>query len=648
MPTVFRCCLLLVLCSAAANGQPAKDSLLHLIRTLPEDTAKMDVYFSYGELLENTHLDSASWYYEKALEIAGRHNHVKGRIKYNSYHSYVLTMRGKLDEAARVNKESLKLAREHGLELETAKSLTNLGNSHNLRGELDTAVQYYMEAAALFDKLNNRRFLHILYMNIGVAFESLEQHERAIEYLKKSAAQSKLANDSITMMRAFINMGSSLNALDRFDSAVHYLEVALSFTKRYELTYEQHSALINLANSFAQKKRNEEAFDAFQEALELARMMEIPSGMATAMNGMAMVLYDQRHFQRADYYAMEAIRLSEDVESGIFADLRQQYKLLADIKANLGQTKQAFEYLRKYVSLSDSLVGQDVKRMTADLERKYLVAQKDKDIAEKELAIQQAESQVQKKNTQLLLVVGGLLFTLATLFLLYRYFRQRQRLQQEQLRSLQQEQEMIRLRSNLEGQQEERIRIAKEIHDDIGSGLTALVFLTSSLSNGQNLPGSTEKITSIARQLVGQMNEIVWSLNSDQDSLEDLVIYIRHSVSEMLDTVGMGYTFRIPETLPPVRVTGVQRRHIFLAVKEAVHNAIKHARASQVTIDMMFSDEVLTISVEDNGQGIKGDMASGNGLRNMQYRMKQVGGEWKLVSAHPVKLELAVPLAESV
>lgn len=619
---------------------------MQLINTMPEDTAKMDVYFSFGEWIEHESLDSASYYYDKAGEIADKFNHIKGKIKFISYHSYTLNLQGKLDEAYRWNREALRLAQENQLDLETAKALTNLANTHNLKGELDTAVQYYVQAAELFNKINNTRHLHILYMNIGVAFDALQQYERAVEYQKKSIAFSRAANDSLTLIRAMINMGSSMNSLHMYDSAMIYLNNAMTFTKRSGYAGETHNALLNYANSLAQLKRNNEALDKFHEALALAKKLDYPSGIANSMNGIAMVLFGQRKYQEADTYASEAIRISEGAD-GVFTDLRQQYKLLADIKANLGQTNEGYKYLRKYVTLNDSLSGLDVKRITADLDRKYQVAQKDKAIVEQQLKLQQANANMQRKNAQLTSVVLGLVFTLIILLLLYRFFRQRQRLQQQQVHSLLQEQEVIRLRSNLEGQQEERMRIAKEIHDDIGSGLTSLVFLTSSLPEAPDRNGAAKRITAIARQLVGQMNVIVWSLSNDQDSLEDLVIYIRHSISEMLETVDLEYEFRIPAAIPSVRVAGAQRRHIFLVIKEAVHNIIKHAEATKVVVSMSFDDSIL-ITIEDNGKGISGEKTTGNGLKNMQYRMQQVGGEWKLVSIEPVKIQLTVPLAESV
>src|SRR5690606_37158922 len=111
MSLIFRYCFTLTFLVSNVFAQNKKDSLLYLIQTMPEDTAKMEVYFNFGLLMEHENLDSASYYYDKAEKISNRYNHVKGKIKYISYQSYILNMQGKLDEAYRWNKEALQLAR---------------------------------------------------------------------------------------------------------------------------------------------------------------------------------------------------------------------------------------------------------------------------------------------------------------------------------------------------------------------------------------------------------------------------------------------------------------------------------------------------------------------------------------------------------
>ncbi len=623
--------------STAAFAQPpqSKDSLLHLIKTLPEDTAKLEVYYQYAFLLEDVNLDSAIGYYKKMEALSKKHNHVKGQLRYASGYSYVLNMQGKFDEGLTVNKEALRLAQEHHLERDMAIIHNNMANNFSFQGQYDSAIVHYLESATRFEKLKiHANYLPTIYQNIGEAFDGTEQHEKAVEYNLKAIRYAQQVNDSVTLITASVGIGNLLITLAMPDSALLYFQKAQQISQQIKNSRGLQIALTGIGNVYSRKSHKlPEALAAFKEAHSIAQKMNSVYDMAVALKGMADVLNKHKRFAEAEKYALEALAIQES--SGNVVQLRELCVLLAAIYSGEGRYKQAYEYLGRHIVLTDSLVNDNVRKQTAELERKYQTAQKDKELAQKELRIQRAEDEVSRKHSQLLLVVGGLAFVLVVLFMLYRFYRQRQH-------AMQQQQEVIRLRSNLEGQQQERVRIAKEIHDDIGSGLTSLVFLTNSLFADEG--NKKKKITDTAQQLVNQMNEIIWSLNSEQDTLEDFVIYTRHSISEMLDTAGIKYEFKIPTVTPQYQLTGAQRRHIFLVIKEAVHNSIKHASATCVTITMSFIDN-LFISIEDNGNGISGDKTKGNGLKNMQYRIEQVGGDWKLSSTKPVKIELTVPLA---
>jgi signal transduction histidine kinase len=141
------------------------------------------------------------------------------------------------------------------------------------------------------------------------------------------------------------------------------------------------------------------------------------------------------------------------------------------------------------------------------------------------------------------------------------------------------------------------------------------------------------------------MNEIIWSMNREYDTLEDLVAYIRHNTSEMLENTSMDYDIQVPENIPAVTLSGKARRNIYLVVKEALHNALKHARASFVSIDIKVNGH-LQITVHDNGCGIttRSGRRFGNGLQNMRARMDTIGGTLDIRSDQGTTVQLIVPL----
>lgn len=194
----------------------------------------------------------------------------------------------------------------------------------------------------------------------------------------------------------------------------------------------------------------------------------------------------------------------------------------------------------------------------------------------------------------------------------------------------------------MEAREEERSRIGKEMHDDIGSGLTTILFLSNHLKNDLQTSG---KIANNANTLIGKMNEIIWSMNMDYDTLEDLVTYLRQHTGEMLESADIHYHFHIPASIPEVTLSGEQRRNIYLVVKESLHNIIKHAQAQEVNISFHF-DQYIHILIRDNGKGFNEEEIRrfGNGLKNMNQRMESIGGSFDIKNNHGVTITLKAPI----
>jgi signal transduction histidine kinase len=135
-------------------------------------------------------------------------------------------------------------------------------------------------------------------------------------------------------------------------------------------------------------------------------------------------------------------------------------------------------------------------------------------------------------------------------------------------------------------------------------------------------------------------------MNPEYDTLADLVAYLRREAGELLEQGDLAYTFDIPEAVPDASLSSEQRRNVYLTVKEALHNVVKHAGATRVDIVFRF-DGIMTITIRDNGKGMAGQpgRSFGNGLRNMSRRMETIGGRFRVTSEAGVAVELSLPLA---
>ncbi|MEO8116589.1 MAG: two-component regulator propeller domain-containing protein [Bacteroidota bacterium] len=176
----------------------------------------------------------------------------------------------------------------------------------------------------------------------------------------------------------------------------------------------------------------------------------------------------------------------------------------------------------------------------------------------------------------------------------------------------------------------ERSRIATDMHDDLGAGLSRIRYMSAGMKNeikDEALKKDFDKIIMSSDELVDNMNEIIWALNNSDEKLEDVLYYIRSQCSEMLDAAGIELMATLPESIPEKIFNSEEKRNLHLVVKEAMHNIIKHAQASTVSMEMQI-DNNLHITISDNGKGFNAGESrlKGNGLGNYQKRMNSLKG----------------------
>jgi signal transduction histidine kinase len=186
--------------------------------------------------------------------------------------------------------------------------------------------------------------------------------------------------------------------------------------------------------------------------------------------------------------------------------------------------------------------------------------------------------------------------------------------------------------------EQERLRIAHDIHDDLGARVTQISLLSAMAQENPAFPEKAradfDKVSKMSRELVSALYETVWAVNPENDNLEALGNFLCQMVKQLCEQTQLRCRFHVMDLPHQIQVSSQTRHNISLAVKEAVHNIIKHAGASEVTIRMFYSDGFLDVSVHDDGTGFApADNISGNGLSNMRQRLHNVGGSCFVESA---------------
>lgn len=185
----------------------------------------------------------------------------------------------------------------------------------------------------------------------------------------------------------------------------------------------------------------------------------------------------------------------------------------------------------------------------------------------------------------------------------------------------------------------ERLRIAKDMHDEVGASLTRISILSELAKNReddrQESMSIISRISEISGNVVDEMSEIIWAMNPKNDSLDSFASYLRRYASEYLESAGIDCHFQFPEDVPPYPMNAELRRNIFLIAKESLHNIVKHANAAQVALSLEFTHDRLALGIQDDGCGFDtaGLAGTGNGLINMQKRAQELGGSFNINSS---------------
>jgi signal transduction histidine kinase/ligand-binding sensor domain-containing protein len=246
-----------------------------------------------------------------------------------------------------------------------------------------------------------------------------------------------------------------------------------------------------------------------------------------------------------------------------------------------------------------------------------------------------------------LLLVGGVGIVVGTTRTISRQrFKRELALTTERLEAAQ-ALERERLEKALELERERR-RISQDIHDEVGSGLTKILMLTQ---NATETAQPNKEIAGTAQGVIDGMQEIIWSINPKNDTLQSLVAFIRSYGREFVSAAGMNVIVETPEGLAATPLRTDVRRNVFLAVKEALNNALKYSAATEIRIGLEVEQSSYIFTIADNGRGFIPDverlptMRGGNGLENMRLRMEEIGGSFHLDSVpnEGTKIVLEIP-----
>lgn len=250
---------------------------------------------------------------------------------------------------------------------------------------------------------------------------------------------------------------------------------------------------------------------------------------------------------------------------------------------------------------------------------------------------------IQQASLKQKFALAGLLVLL--LFSAYSYYRYRQRIilgdrLSASFTELKQTQSQLIETERQREQEKIRLRISRDIHDEIGSSLTKISLLSEMASDESSnktvaTKESLQNIADYSRKVNASLSEIVWAISPQQDTLDRLLAFMRNYIHTFFKDTGINFKIDFPEIAADQPLNPDLKRNIFLVLKESLNNAVKYSKAKNISIRFNLNEKQFQFNVTDDGIGMNGELksASGNGLNNMRFRMEQSGCQLKIVTS---------------
>lgn len=600
--------------------------LKKMIQNAKHDTVKL---FAYSEL---------NWYYsdknpQEAERFAREELKLARKIKHARWESQAYNdigiskyRLGMLDSALHYYQRSLKIRNEIKDNALIVSSISKIGVIHQEMGNYNQALEFQLNALSILDTYENPKYLAITLNNIGIIYEKLKNYPKMIRYLLQSIQIHKQNGDEYFLGKCYANLASAYKKTGDLNKSDDYLDKALDIFTKFGDKSSEAGVYNSMGMNLRARKKDQEALHYYFKAFQLSKEIQDNAGVRLYGHNISCALTDMKKYAEAEKYELASL---QETEKTSVAQLMLCYRQLATIYGYLNQGKKVELFMNKYTSLKDSVFNVEFANQIGEMEVKFQTEKTKRELAEQKEQTAQNELKSESRKKWLLAIGGIAIFLLGTSVWIYRS-QKLKRINQQREFELNKQLDKVNLEKSFA---DEKIRIARELHDNIGSHLTFMISSLDNLTYIQAMDKKLEKLADLSnfgRLTMKDLRDTIWAMNHEGGTVEHLI----GRISELRSVLPNSLEVQIHSSLDVNReLNGLQLLNVYRIVQEFIQNTIKYAHASQIEVHFTPQASGFVVLLKDNGSGFDVYQADlGNGIGNMQRRCEDLGGKFSISS----------------
>lgn len=529
--------------------------------------------------------------------------------------------------------KNLKDAEKLSYELGMADAYSQLSLVYGYQGKYEESAKNSINGIKIYEKLNQLDRVADYYAEMGYAMKYRDL-TKALYYMQKGKSIAEINNYENELKDIYNNYGVLKELNNELDSALYFFNRGLEIKLKIKDTIGVPYSWSNIAGVYGLQENFSKSREFFNKSLQQRLAWADSLGIAENYTQLGEVFMAEKKWKDAIPLMHKSLPISLKKQ---YRNLTQyNYKMLSDIYKTLNNADSALYYFEQYASVKDSVHSVEIQERISALNIEFETEKKENQILQQRAQLAEKDLEVRRKNT---FIFGSLGLALILGLIGYLLYNQ----QKLKNRQLQKEGELTTALAKIETQnklQEQRLRISRDLHDNIGAQLTFIISSIDNLKYGftnieEKLGNKLSSISNFTSQTIYELRDTIWAMNKETITFEDLQVRIANFIEHAKNaSESTEFSFNIDKDVDQNHVfTSVEGMNIYRIIQEAVNNSLKYASAEEIEVNISKENSNYTIGIADNGKGFDlNTIELGNGLNNMKKRAREIGGIIEFIS----------------